>query len=106
MLREAEGLGLLVNDVERQYLMDSKGKPPADACGPMHESLRGFWPLAEWSPRRGWDQSAGRARWQGPHWGRRRPIEPGAMLHASVLERMKRAGYAPANVPEKYCVEE
>jgi len=28
------------------------------------------------------------------------------MLHASVLERKKRMGYAPANLPEKYCVEE
>ena len=90
---------------ERQYLMDSKGKPPADPCGPLHESLTGWWRLLELIPRRGWDQSAGRARWQWPHFGRRRPIAPGALVHASVVERMQRAGYQPANLPGEYGVE-
>src|SRR5262249_39184470 len=47
MLREAQGLGLLVNDAERAYLMDTKGGP-ADPCGPIHQSLAGFWKVMEY----------------------------------------------------------
>src|SRR5207248_887686 len=39
MLRESQALGLLINEDERQRLMDSKGRPAPDPCGPMHESL-------------------------------------------------------------------
>jgi uncharacterized protein (DUF2235 family) len=105
MLREAESLGLLVNNTERAYLLDSKGKPPPDPCGPTHESLRGFWKAMEYLPRRSWDGTTSRMRWLGPHCGRRRPIEPGSVLHASVLERMKQMGYAPPNLPKDYGVE-
>jgi uncharacterized protein (DUF2235 family) len=105
MLREAEGLGLLINDAERAYLMGSKGKPPPDPCGPTHESLAGLWKALEYIPRRSWDRAAGQMRWQGPHRGRCRPIEPGSVLHASVLERINRLGYAPRNLPKDYDVE-
>jgi uncharacterized protein (DUF2235 family) len=105
MLREAQGLGLLINDVEREHLMDSKNKPPADSCGPMHESLAGLWKAMELLPRRSWDQTAGRMRWHGPHVGSRRQIEPGSVLHASVLERKSSVGYSPVNLPKAYSVE-
>jgi uncharacterized protein (DUF2235 family) len=107
MVREAEALGLLINDVQRQYLMDSKDKPPPDPCGPIHESLTGFlWRLLEWVPRRSWNEQAKGMRWQGPHLGRRRFIEPGSRVHVSVTERMKRLNYAPANLPGDYRIEE
>jgi hypothetical protein len=105
MLREAEGLGLLLNATQRAYLMDSKDKPPPDPCGPIHESLAGLWRVLECIPRRSWGGDARRMRWQGPHLGRRRSIKPGSVLHASVLERMSRIGYAPANLPKEYGVE-
>jgi hypothetical protein len=105
MLREAQALGLLINDDERQYLMDSMDKPPPDPCGPIHESLTGYWRVVECTPRRTWDQAAGRMRWQGPHRGRRRPIAPGSVLHAAVLERRDRLGYWPGNLPAEYGVE-
>src|SRR5262249_43132931 len=62
MLREAEGLGLLLNPDQRKYLMDSEDKPPPDPCGPVHESLAGFWRAMEFLPRRAWDQNVGRLR--------------------------------------------
>jgi uncharacterized protein (DUF2235 family) len=105
MLREAGELGLLISAEERAYLLGSKGKPPADPCGPVHESLAGLWRWLEYVPRRSWDWAMGRMRWHGPHAGRRRPIEPGSVLHASVLERIKRIGYSPGNLPEVYGVE-
>jgi len=105
MLREAEELGLLINDDQRAYLLNSKNKPPSDPCGPIHESLEGFWKVLELLPRRTWDQAAGRMRWRGPHCGRHRAIEQGSALHVSVLDRMKQHGYSPGNLPAKYSVE-
>jgi len=106
MIREAETSGLLINPAECQYLMDSKDKPPPDPCGPIHESLTGFWKGMEYFPRRTWDGTAGRMCWQGPHCGRRRPIEPGSVLHVSVLDRIKRLNYSPGNLPKDYRVED
>jgi len=106
MLREAEQLGLLINASEREYLLNSKTKPVTNPCGPIHESLAGFWKAIEYLPRRGWDEPAGRMRWQGLHCGRRRTIQPGSTLHASVLERQKKLGYAPPNLPAEFGVEE
>ncbi len=106
MIREAEPLGLLVNSAQRQYLMDSKNRPPPDPCGPIHESLAGFWKAMEYLPRRSWNDQAKRMCWQGPHRGRRRPIEPGSVLHASVLQRMNRTDYSPGNLPSNYGVED
>jgi len=105
MIREAEALGLLVNAAERQYLMDSKNKPPPDPFGPMHESLNGLWMPMEFLPRRSWNDKAKQMRWQRPNRGRRRRIEPGSVLHVSVLERMKQPGYSPDNLPSEYGVE-
>jgi uncharacterized protein (DUF2235 family) len=106
MIREAEELGLLLNAAQREYLMDSKKKPPPDPCGPIHESLAGFWKALEYVPRRSWDESVKRMRWQGPHRGRRRWIEPGAVLHVSVLERRNQQDYWPKNLPGAFEVEE
>lgn len=105
MIREAEGLGLLVNAAQRQYLMDSKNKPPPDPCGPIHESLAGLWKALEYVPRRSWDESVKRMRWYGPHLGRRRRIKPASVVHASVLERRDRQGYWPSNMPGEFGVE-
>jgi uncharacterized protein (DUF2235 family) len=107
MLREAEALGLLVDDAERDRLMGSKGKPAADPLGPTHESLTGpFWNCMELLPRRSWDNDAKRMCWHAPNLGRRREIKPESVIHASVVERMKQKGYAPANLPKDYRVEE
>jgi uncharacterized protein (DUF2235 family) len=106
IIREAEALGLLIDDAQRQYLMNSKDKPPPDPSGPIHESLAGFWVGMEYLPRRSWDGTARRMSWQSPHRGRRRPIPQGSVMHVSVLERKDRQGYWPANLPNKYGVEE
>jgi uncharacterized protein (DUF2235 family) len=56
MLREAEALGLFINAAQRQYLMDSKNKPPPNPLGSLHESLTGMWWPIEYVPRRSWGQ--------------------------------------------------
>ncbi len=106
MTREAEALGLLINADQRQYLMDSKNKPPPDPYGPIHESLTGLWRAIELLPRRSWDDSIKGMRWHGPHLGRRRPITGKPVLHESVLTRKERLGYWPPNLPDAYSGEE
>jgi uncharacterized protein (DUF2235 family) len=105
MLREAETQGLLINDGQRTYLMDSKDKPPADVCGPIHESLKGFWRVIEWIPRRSFDSVSTSMRWRFPHFGRRRTIAENSRVHASVLSRMNQIGYAPLNLPKAFLTE-
>jgi uncharacterized protein (DUF2235 family) len=107
MLREAEALGLLIDDEERERLMGSKKKPAADYCSPIHESLTGlFWKCMEFLPRRNWNNDAKGMRWHAPNLGRRREIKPDSVIHVSVVERMRQMGYAPANLPKDYRVEE
>ncbi len=115
MLREAERRELLINAEQRAYLMDSKDKPTPDIGGPIHESLRGFWRVIEWIPRRVFDSTTNSMRWRLPHFGRRRTIEKSAelikeqgrpVLHRSVLERKERIGYSPGNLPQVYAVED
>jgi uncharacterized protein (DUF2235 family) len=105
MLREAEALGLLINSTQRQYLMDSKNKPPPNPLGSIHETLTGLWWLLEYVPRRSWDNAVKGMRWHGPHLGRHRPIPPKPVLHVSVVERMKQLHYKPPNLPIDYSVE-
>jgi len=58
----------------------------------------------EYLPRRTWDDNLKEMRWHGPQRGRARRIQPGSVLHISVLERMKKLGYSPDNVPRDYNV--
>jgi uncharacterized protein (DUF2235 family) len=106
MLREAETHGLHINDTERNYLMNSKDKPGPDPCGPIHDALIGYWKLMEYLPRRSWNGKAEGMRWQGPHLGRRRLIDAGCVVHASVMKRMHEASYSPPNLPKVTRVED
>jgi hypothetical protein len=44
-------------------------------------------------------------RWHAPNLGRRREIKPDSVIHVSVDERMKKMGYAPANLPKDCRIE-
>ncbi len=105
MIREAEALGLRFNATQREYLMNSKTKPPPDPCGAIHESLAGLWKGIEYLPRRTWNDKEKRMRWNGPRRGRLRRIEPGSVVHSSVLDRIRQTDYSPRNLPADYLVE-
>jgi uncharacterized protein (DUF2235 family) len=66
----------------------------------IHESLRGFWRIVEWIPKRIKDpQNNFTSRWILPR-GRSRWLGPDAKLHASVRARMQAvSGYTPENLP-------
>jgi uncharacterized protein (DUF2235 family) len=98
ILREAEVAGLLV-DPERlaQVLSVSpqSGRPWTDA---QHESLKGWWWPAEYFPKLRHSRDSS---WRLPTFnrGRHRTIQEGALLHESVLRRLRDLpSYRPPNI--------
>jgi uncharacterized protein (DUF2235 family) len=65
-----------------------------DSNGQIHESLKGAWRLVQWMPRSVWLVDEGREAIRRPPAHRR--IEPGALVHHSVLERAEATGYSPS----------
>jgi uncharacterized protein (DUF2235 family) len=101
MLDEAEKVGLLVDQSTKAHILGATGGGyvPPSATAPIHESLRGFWWLAEILPRRRYDVVTGRRRWIIP-FARSREIPTDALLDVSVAARLRvGCGYAPKNLP-------
>jgi hypothetical protein len=111
MLSEAGAAGLLTIPAGVQEVL---GRIPGaeyvepDACGPMHNSLKGAWRPLEYVPRRHWN---GTRKPPADEWiiPRRRPrtIGENAVLHQAVLDRLANAAtdYHPPNLPREYGVE-
>jgi uncharacterized protein (DUF2235 family) len=72
---------------------------PAPDYYPIHHSLnKNWWPL-EVLPHRFYDKDDAKEKWRIPL-GVRRHIPPGALVHPTVVERMKNhPEYAPPNLP-------
>jgi uncharacterized protein (DUF2235 family) len=113
MINQAKAAGLKTSTAMVNYLV--LGKPrkdskriytPPDPVGKLHRSLKGAWWILEWIPKR--------TKWR--EWMRRlslfglylplaepRFIAEGALVHGSVVERMKLVpGYRPVNLPKKW----
>ena len=89
MLREAKQAGLLtVADREQSILGYAGGKKYVrpDPRAQMHESLKGFWNLAEFVPKKHYNWDSGKEE-RRMNLFRRRTIPQGAMIHASAYER-------------------
>lgn len=89
MLREARQAGLLtVADREQSILGYAGGKKYVrpDPRAQMHESLKGFWNLAEFVPKKHYNWDSGKEE-RRMNLFRRRTIPQGAMIHASAYER-------------------
>jgi uncharacterized protein (DUF2235 family) len=102
MLEEAKAAGLLVNpDRQAEVLGYSAGSKYAkpDPDGPMHESLKGAWKIAEWIRKPHYDYATRTMTKRGNH-GRRRTVPPRALVHDSVFERDKGKYWQAAGVPE------
>jgi uncharacterized protein (DUF2235 family) len=104
MLGEAEAAGLQVDPVRKADILG--GKPPyvvPDPRGPQHESLGGWWWIAEFWPKNVHQQDTTGA-WRSSIWfnlGRHRLIAPGCFVHPSVEQRIKDVSirYQPSNLP-------
>jgi uncharacterized protein (DUF2235 family) len=108
MVGQAETAGLFVNQQMKATVLPQRDVPGANyvapcAGGPLHESLKGWWWLAEFIPKRYRDPSANFAtRWM-IHAGRHRHVNDGAKIHQSVFDRTKLVStYQPTNLPSQY----
>ncbi len=89
MIAEARNAGLLVDAVKARTVLGLTSPEdfvPAAPEPPMHESLTGWWHLAEFLPKRHWN-------WQTKRWERRmnryrrRTMPPGALIHDAAYAR-------------------
>jgi uncharacterized protein (DUF2235 family) len=89
MLDEAAAKGLLLDERKREAILGRDGSGryvPPNARADAHESLEGFWHVAEFVWKKHYDRATGReGRRMNLH--RRRTIPPGALVHASAYER-------------------
>jgi len=107
MLCEAELAGLLVDPQRKADILGGKPPyiPPDPTTRNQHESLHGFWWIAEVWPKIVHRQTA-QGEWYRSirfNFGRRRWISPGSLIHESVEQRLANAGleYTPSNLPQQ-----
>lgn len=88
MLREAAAAGLLVDPLKCDAVLGRSGGDyvPPNANAPMHQSLKGFWWLAEilWKRHWDWDKHVWKRR---PNLGCRRTIPAGSLIHEAAYQR-------------------
>lgn len=91
MLREAEGLGLIVDAELRDEILGATGKySKPDPSGSIHKSLTGPWHLFETLPRRAWHGPSDGMAWYAPNLWRSRNRGTAPCVHESVLRRAER----------------
>jgi uncharacterized protein (DUF2235 family) len=88
MLEEAKQAGLLVDETKVQEVLGKGSAKHArpDPNAEMHESLKGWWNLAELIPKKHFDATTGETRRKPNLWARRR-IPAGSPVHESAFER-------------------
>jgi hypothetical protein len=117
MLCEAQAAGLLLDATKiGEILGGVPAYAPPDPGALKHESLHGFWWIAEFWPKRYKHQVTLSSK---PEFksgirlnlGRHRQIPEGAHIHKSVFDRMQlllkdQPKYQPKNLPQQYSIEE
>lgn len=101
MLQEAQKAGLLVDP---NRLAAVTGTPPAQPwADKVHESLDWKWWPVELIPKFPYS-AATQTHHIYINLGRRRPIDPGSLIHKTALERMAdpKLNYAPSNIPGSF----
>jgi uncharacterized protein (DUF2235 family) len=86
MVVEAETAGLLVDSARRAALSPPRGVEPPQEPPALHESLEGWWRLAELVPKNHYDKDTGKER-RRMNLFRRRAVPPGSLVHVSAYER-------------------
>jgi hypothetical protein len=99
MRTEAQKAGLLI-DQERLQKKQESPAPPWESswADPKHESLTGLWWLTEYCPKHVWNSDLQKREWHIGR-GRSRILANGALIHSTVLNRMRNKvlNYAPPN---------
>jgi len=103
MLEEGKAAGLLVDPDREAEVLGLKGGAyiPANPKGCIHKSLRCFWNIAEFIPKRHWNLKKG--KWEHRmNLYRRRPLPPGSLVHESAYLRGE--DYRKLIPPDAVCV--
>ena len=107
MAGHAEQNGLRLHPKAKEAILpeeNTKDDAAPSVVAPIHESLRGWWWIAEYVPKThmvhhkdGWKKE-----WE-IHGGRHRHVPENINLHRSVIERMEKVPeYRPPNLPKEY----
>jgi uncharacterized protein (DUF2235 family) len=97
MVHEAAQYGLVVDAARLEHVRNCDGPAPAQPwTEPANESLTGLWQIAEYYPKRHWNEVT---ETYGYHCnlGRPRSIRDGALIHESALRRLQAGNYRPPN---------
>jgi hypothetical protein len=106
MINHAQAAGLIFNPQAIADLLPvqdtpTQSAPRVDAL--VHESLKGWWWIVEFIPKRIRDPAASYAQRWTIHAGRSRFVSDGANIHSSVLQRRKLVpNYCPTNLPADF----
>jgi uncharacterized protein (DUF2235 family) len=100
LLEEARTAGLLIDEARLERVWERSPVPERPWDEPQHESLRGWWWLAEFFPK----FRRGPAGWKVPRLGRgrHRVIPAGALIDRAALRRVRETAYAPPNFPARF----
>jgi uncharacterized protein (DUF2235 family) len=103
MVDEAERAGLLIDPTRRGIVVKPVSPPREIWADPTHESLAGWWPLAEHWPKKTWDSQTKTYHWKAGE-STFRSIPEGALIDRSTLERLRKnsLNYAPSNISEEF----
>jgi uncharacterized protein (DUF2235 family) len=103
MVSEAKALGMVFDPKRESEIIPSISSTTSSAPSPeapQHESLKGWWWLAEWIPKRYRDPRNNFKQTLIIPRGRSRTVPPGAVIHPSVRARMNSVpDYRPKNLP-------
>jgi uncharacterized protein (DUF2235 family) len=96
LVAEANGMGLVVDAARLQEVLHKTPPTSSPWDDPQHESLTwGWWP-AEFFPKMVWNSKLKKNQLR-MGLGRHRLIDPGALIHRSVLLRIRETRYSPPN---------
>ncbi len=101
MIKQSDGVIFDADKTKNLF----KSSPPEISRPKIHESLRGGWKIAEYVPKTYKDPNDGWKTKLKIYRGESRFIEANAVIHQSVLDRIKGSNYAPQNLPNTYGVE-
>lgn len=102
MVGEAIPAGLAVDTTKEAALYQPPNVAP-DSTALLHTSLKGFWWILEYIPKRYFDFKIKEMRIKWWHPSEPRFIPEDSLIHCSVVERMeKMPEYKPNNLPQKF----
>ena len=101
IVQEAMTAGLRIDHVRYQQVLQRTPVSTTPWDDPQHESLHGWWWVAEYYPKRRWNAATRRTQFAIGR-GRHRTIPAGAQIHEWALRRLRETAYRPANLTPSF----